>query len=487
MSLINRSFIVPAVLVSTLLVGWAFGQPEEAITDEAPADVAVVRLLVPPGEVLAGKVEIEALTISPEIEKLAFRVDGEEAGRRNHPPWKTKVSLAKPAREQILEVVALGRNGVEIGRDRIVVNRKPIPFRVRVAAEPLADGTLQARGDVSLPRGAVLERVEIYRNRELIETQTGPNVDFEASVEGTKPSDFIRAVAILEDGRQVEDVLLLNAPGITEELDVNLVQLQVLVTTKRGAPVTDLKAENFEVVQGGEPQEITTFRPAADVPLVLGVVVDSSGSMAPIWPQTLATSKDFFAATMTRKDRAFLIDFDETLRLARPLTSDRLLLEETLDAVRPRGGTALFDAVAFSLLQFESEPGRRALIVLTDGFDSTSTIQDKTITELAGKLGVPIYVVALPSNAATRTNMSASAQIHALKLLTDPTGGRLLRVGTEGVGRAFAQINGELRHQYVIGYYTDVLPDDKKEKIVVRIKGYDQLEVRSVMAWDQLS
>ncbi|MCP4656896.1 MAG: VWA domain-containing protein [bacterium] len=459
----------------------------------APVDeetqAAVVRLLSPPGRVLAGRSEIEVLLIDPEVYRLVFYVDGAAVDRRDHPPWIAKLKLASPPREQTIEVVALGRKDRELGRDRIVVNRRPIPFRVRITSiggDP-SQGALEVAAEVSVPRGAELERVELYWNEELRATFAETPVTARLTTSGgAGAGDFVRAVATLRDGRSVEDVEVLGAPGLGEEIEVNLVQLQVVVTRKNGAPVVDLGRDDFEILQGREPQEVASFRVAGDVPLVLGLVVDSSGSMEPVWNQTLATAKSFLHATLGARDRAFLVDFDLQLRLLRPLTHELGELTAALDAIRPEGGTALYDSMAFSLLQFDAQPGRRALVVLTDGIDSGSTTSDRTIVEVARKLGVPVYVVALPV-ADRQAQLGAMPVVHALKLVADPTGGRLLRLGPAGVDRAFAQINAELRHQYVLGYYTDELPDEKGQKITVRVKGRKNVEVRAVFAWDQLS
>lgn len=472
-----RSYFYVTLLLATALAFASNAQDED--------QAAVVRLLVPPGVDAQGKVELEALAIDPDIRELAFTVDGVEVGRRKHVPWTVKVKLESPPREQTLQVVAYGPRDKELGRDEVVVNRKPIPFRVRLTSITPGDEAVDVAAEVSVPRGAELEKVELYWNDGLKTVVHSREVEarlpIDAAATGT---DFVRAAAYLKDGRRVEDVEVLGSPGLQEEVDVNLVQLQVLVTKKNGAPVTDLTLEDFEVLQGREPRTIQSFRPAGDVPLVLGLVLDSSGSMRPIWNLAVSTAKSFLGETLGPDDRAFLVDFDTQLRLRQALTGDLAKIYESLDSIRPEGGTALYDSMAFSLLQFRDEPGRRALVLVTDGVDSGSTTSEGTVLSFATKLGVPIYVVALPEGG---VGTGTSPAVHALKLVTDPSGGRLLRLGPGGLERAFAQINAELRHQYVIAFYTDVLPDEKGEKVTVRVKGRKDVEVRSVLAWDQVS
>ncbi len=484
----TSSFVrLAAFLFLFLFLALSF--PSLVPADEA-SEAVVVRL-VPPAGRAEGKVELEALAIDPEIRRMVFYVDGEEAGTRKRPPWTAKVVLAEPAREQEIRVVALGPGGVELGSDAAKVNEARLPFRLRITELSLADGVARLSGEVSVPRKAALERIDLFHNTTKVGIATTSPFRTEVPVGEVAPEDYLRAVAVLADGREVEDLELISSPEIGDEIDVNLVQLQLVVTRRDRAPVRDLEREDFEIVQDGEVKKAERLFRAEDVALVLGLVLDSSGSMAPIWEPTLAAASQFLEDTMNRRDRAFLVEFDEHLRLVRPLTGDQASLQDGLHDLTPEGGTALYDSVLYSLLQFRDEPGRRALVVLTDGFDINSTADPRRAVEYGRKLGVPVYVIALvdrsgrPMGAA---GLQRSAPVQELKLLTEPTGGRLLRVPSSpsGILRAFRQIDHELRHQYVLTFYSERLPDVPADSVEVRVKGRRDLDVRSVLAVDQI-
>ena len=455
-------------------------------------DGAVIRLLAPPQRLVAGRAEVETLSIDPDIRRVVFYLDGEEVAKGRRPPFAAKVVFANPAREQTLEIKAYDERDRLLGGDTLVINRLPIPFRARITTvDASRAGSVRVETEVSTPRKAVLEHVAIYLNENLEATLDSPPFAADISVPEPAPGDFVRVVATLRDGREVEDVEVLGAAGLEEEVDVNLVQLQVLVVKKNGAPVYDLAVDDFEITEAGRPRAIDRFYPAEDVSLVLGLVLDSSGSMAPIWDLTLESAKEFLKQTVAARDRSFLVDFDSRLSLVRPLTDDLGELFVGMGEITPEGGTALYDSILFSLLQFTDEPGRRALVVLTDGVDAGSTSNPKRAVEFGRKLGVPVYIVALPGPGRTATggNLARSYSVQELKLLTDPTGGRLVRAGSaEGIARAFAQINTELRHQVVLTYYTDRLPDpNARQGVTVRIKGRKDVEVRAVLALDQVN
>lgn len=468
---------------------------EDAPMPETKGDV--VRLLTPPGRSLAGKTEVEVLVIDPEVRSVVFSLDGSEVARRKKPPWRVKIDLAKPAREQMLRVEALGPGDRVLGDDSLVVNRRNPPLRVRITGiegEP-AEGKVVIHGRVSLPRGAELGQVEVFRNDDRVARALIPEFTLEVPTPDPRPTDFVRALATLVDGRQVEDVVVLSAPGVREEIDVDLVQLQVLVTGRSGAPVSDLARDDFSIRQGGAEREIAQFAPAENVALTVGLVLDSSGSMQPIWPATMAAAEEFLLNTLTPKDRAFVVDFDTQLRLVQPPTADRSALIDSLASIEPEGGTALYDSVTFSMLQFRDEPGRRALVVLTDGFDSGSQARPERAEELGRKLGVPVYVVGFQAGGRGGAGLGgggvdfgALSALQSLELLTDRTGGRLIRVppSDAGLARAFHQIQHELRRQYVLTFYTDTLPDDDGGDLKVTLPGRRDVEVRAVFGWDQI-
>jgi VWFA-related protein len=479
---------------------------------EEPARTAsrstVVRL-IPPLErgqrALAGRAVIEALTLDERVAVIEFFLDDARVARKTFPPFEAKIELDTPPREQRVRAVALDGHGDRLGEDELVLNRVDLPFRVRIvevvhqAGASAGTPRTRVRATVTVPSAAKLERVVFYRNEEIVvELAEAPfeveltHPDRGDGTAGPGPSDFVRVVATLAGGREVEDVALLAAADVSERVDVQLAQVQVLVTDGRGEPAEGLGAGDFEVADGGRPRAVDRVDPSANVELLLGLAVDSSGSMGPLWPQTRFAASRFLERTLGARDRAFLVDFDSGLRLLQEPTGDRSALERAMEQLEPFGGTALYDSILFSMMQFGIAPGRRALIVITDGFDTHSRADPARAIELGKRLGVPVYVISMniPGSAGVPPGFAgvgargglpdgASARAN-LRLITEPTGGRLYQVGSsEQVERAFEQIERELRLQYVLSFYTDRAPETVPDtKVRVRRKG---LEVRSAL------
>ncbi len=446
------------------------------------ADPTSAIRIVPPergyGELLSGPVEIEPLIIDPRIVEVEFFLDDTSIRLVRKRPFRTRIRLAEPPRQQKLEVLAYGRDRAYLGRDEYLLNEVDRPFVVRIAAMSRfqADGNAAIRvaASLSLPRTATLEQVDFYRSDALVEavrdfgreaTAGAPRtIQVAAVIDGGLPDDFIRVVARLADGREREDAQLLHGADYQSEIDIQLAQFQVLVTDRDGDPVSGLSPEDFEIREHGRRRPAIALHTAYDVPLVLGLAVDSSDSMLPTWSRLKYIARSFLATAVTPDDRAFLVDFDDTVRLVQPLTRDRPLLSERLDRMIPMGGTALNDGLLFSLLQYGSEPGRRALVVITDGADQHSRSNPEQSSEFAERLGLPIYFIELDnSRAGTSGAVALRRNRERLRRIAEETGGRLFHLELHGdtrwwaepIERVFGQIEEDLRHQHVLTYYTD--------------------------------
>ncbi len=446
-------------------------RPERADTARS-ARPATIRILPPERgyrELLTGRILIQTLTIDPQIAVVEFLLDGEQVARVTTPPFEARIRLGDPPREQTIEVRATSARGAHAGTDRLVLNRLDPPFAVRIAGitpdETDGQGTVRVEAGVSVPRSETLDRVEFYRTDRLVasfddfEGEAGPSgvrsVAADIPTSGVTPQDFVRVVARLGDGRELEDVELLQGAQFQAEVDVQLVQLQVLVVDRNGNPVGDLTPEDFEVRENGQRRQVETLYVSNDIPLSLGLAIDSSGSMEPIWRQTNAIAEAFLNGALTWRDQAFLVDFDSTLRLIQPLTGSKPMLARGLERLFPQGQTALYDAILFSLLQYGETPGRRALVVVTDGFDSNSRSDPTRAIDFGKRLGVPVYVVAMRSIGFGPTTMEDANLRNDMRLITGPTGGRLFQIESiDQMANVFGHIEDELRRQYVLTYYS---------------------------------
>lgn len=459
----------------------------------ASDEPAFIRLLPLLGEGGKGKAVAATLTLEQTVQTVIFYLDDERVEKRRFPPFEAKIELADPPRPQVLRVEALDADGRVVGRDEMVVNRQRRPLRVDIRSLTKDEGALVVGAELSIPGDVEASGVAAYLGERQVEIREGPvehgPVTFRIPRPEPRPDDFVRLVLHLADGRRIEDVELVETPRFGEELAVHLVQLQVVATEPNGRPLRDLDPSELRIMENGEERPIAGLFLPDDVSLVLGLAVDASGSMEPIWRETRQAARLFLEEALTERDRGFLVDFDEDVRLTQGLTGDIPELLEALEGIRPDGNTALFDSILFSLLQFERQAGRRGLVVISDGADSQSLTDPKRTIEAARRLGVPVYVIALENRRTTARRPAAGPlpEVQSLHLLTDPTGGRLYRSPSlEAARRALLQIRNELRSQYVLTYYSETSADDPLPKVEVRIPGRKGVKVKTIFGADQI-
>ena len=428
----------------------------------------------------SGRVEIQTLIIHPLITAVDFLLDGERAWRAGKRPYIGHVELAEPARKQTLEVRGYDALGEVVGTDRMILNQPDVGWGVRITSlrrlPAVRYTALRIEAVVSVPRSAQLDEVAFYLDERQVEVRYEFGVDaapgaprlipIEALAEYSPADDFVRVTARFADGREVEDAHLLHGAEYRDEIDIQLIQLQVLVTDRNGDPARDLGPADFEIRDGGIKRPVENLHTARDVPLVLGLAIDTSDSIVPIWQQVSDLSAGFLEAALSPGDRAFVVDFAGTVRLASELTGYELLLQSRVRSLAPRLGTALNDAILFSLLQYGREPGRRALVVVTDGVDQHSRSKPKQSADFAERLGLPVYFIQLDRGGRRRSVSRAIERrqhLRRLRYISRQTGGRLFDIDlsaatppwTERIERVFEQIEEDLRHQHVLTYYTD--------------------------------
>jgi len=278
--------------------------------------------------------------------------------------------------------------------------------------------------------------------------------------------------------------------------NVTVVNVLCTVKDKHGLLIPNLTKDNFELFEEGKPQTIKYFSNQNDVPITLGLLIDSSKSMERTLPEEKVVASGFLQKVLTNKDLAFVISFDISVDLLQDLTGDMHLLRGGLDKARintntagmapmgnpgpvPTGGgqnkgTLLFDAVYLAADEVLSrQVGRKAMIVLTDGEDVGSKLRLKDAIEAAQRADAVAYVLLItdpmyPSNHGDMSN------------LAEQTGGRIITVShPDKLDKAFAEIAAELRSQYLLGFSsTNPVNDGKFRKLEVKSKDGYKIQAR---------
>ena len=195
-----------------------------------------------------------------------------------------------------------------------------------------------------------------------------------------------------------EDTVIINTPQFMEEVNVHLIELPTTVT-RNNRPVENLDASAFTVLDDGKPAKIAKFEHVTNLPLAVGLAIDTSGSMQSRMAEAQKAAAQFFRNTMKPGDRAFLLSFDVRTAVLQSWTSNLTDITAGLGKLRAEESTALYDAVVYSLYNFHGVKGQKALVVITDGKDTASKFTFDQALEYARRASVPVYAIGIGINA----------------------------------------------------------------------------------------
>ena len=425
----------------------------------------VVRLLAPREPFVMGRTEMQAVVSDARVRRVDFLLDGKRVAVRAEPPFRAYLDFGDLPRSRRVEAVAYGEGGDVLGRDTLEVNEGSGSFRVRITdpkptagspSKPLT-GPVEVVADVQAPADTPVARVDFYWNTSLVASRFAAPYRQRVVVPADSPQGFVRVVARLADGATTEDVVFLNEPGSGERLDVNLVEMYVVVTDRRGRPVSGLGPDDFRVYEEGQLQKIATFGDSQSLPLTVGLAIDSSASMFVKLPSVGLAASEFVRKSLRPKDRAFVVGFGGEPKLVQTTTSDDQALLDAIAGLKADGQTAIWASVVYSLVQLQGAPGKKAVIVYTDGADEDLDFSYRTALRFARRVGVPIYFI-LTNNEIVRTGgkgLGVRRFLGRVRRMTDEVGGKIYMVrADEDLSLVYRQIGQELRNQYLLAYYS---------------------------------
>jgi VWFA-related protein len=426
-------------------------------------------LMPPPAEVALGAWRAETVVSGPRIAKVVFLVDGQPQMTRTRPPYSAELRLAELPREQVVRAEGYDGAGELVAWDQIVLNQARGRLRVLITDPPRGarlSGRAQARAEVVVPGERRIEAVEFRVNDLPAARLEQPPWQLEIEVPSGGDAAYLTVTAQLDDGSRAEDVRFLRTPANLGEVEVDLVELFATALDASGHPVKGLTAADFEVFEGGRPQQLLRFEQVDDLPLSLGIAIDTSFSMASSLAEAQRAAAEFMHRLLAPRDRCFTLQFGGRPSLLIPPVDDVEAAALSLDGLRAFGRTALHDGVVTALYYFRAERGQRALVLLTDGDDTASSISWEDALEYARRSGVAVYPVGLGIGELKLAPRGRLAE------LAEATGGRAFFVDrADELAGVYGRIGEELRSRYLLAYSADrPAGENGYRPIEVRIK-----------------
>jgi Ca-activated chloride channel family protein len=266
-------------------------------------------------------------------------------------------------------------------------------------------------------------------------------------------------------------------PAPSFKAGVDLVSLNVTVTDSATRYVTDLQQEDFQVFEDGVLQDVTFFN-KTNLPIALGLLLDTSASMETRLPIAQEAAIGF-AKKLRAQDMAEVIDFDSRVLILQPFTNKASELEQAIRKTAAGGSTSMYNAIYIALKDLKKvvatnidEIRRQAIVVLSDGEDTSSLLPFEEVLDLAKRSETAIYAIGLRSSeVGSSSNKGFKEAEFVLRQLSQETGGRTFFPTQAGdLPGIYGQISDELSSQYTVGYTSrNAKRDGAWRRVVVRV------------------
>jgi Ca-activated chloride channel family protein len=436
-----------------------FRAPENAPVDAValdlmPARKGAVAFRPPPNLGGLGAVQLE-VDAPEDASSVEFFRDGKSLGRRNRAPWTVSIPLGEILKRTEVRAVAFDASGRFLGEDAIVLNNPSGQIGVSILLAPVSSVQNGLRTvTVAVSGGNDIQQVTLSIDADLVARWAECPCVADLPMDRIERATILSAEALDATGTRGDAVYTLGAAGgFVGSVRVELVELPIVVLDGAGTPVTGLTEDDFTVLEDGRQVEIEGFATTEELPLSLAIAVDTSGSMIEDFPKVRTAVRGFTNELLRPGDQATLIRFAWDARVEVAWTDDISRLAGDLDTVQPDGGTSLHDAVVRSLEQFRGRRGRQAVVLLTDGEDTTSRTGWQVAERFAHTMRIPIFSIGLGVGKLDFASRST------LRDLAAETGGEaFFPKNVDELPAVYARIAELLRSQYLLWYTS---PSDK--------------------------
>jgi len=238
----------------------------------------------------------------------------------------------------------------------------------------------------------------------------------------------------------------------TYRVNVRLVNVFTTVTDSRGAPVADLTKDDFQLLEDGVPQTIKVFEKESAIPLSIALAIDTSPSTLRDFKLETTSARRFVHSILRAEDRLAVFEVTENIDQITRYTADLKAIERGIDSLKTGPGTSIYDAIFLCSESLLDREGRKVLVLITDGGDTTSKADYNSALRRAQQAEAIVYsIIVVPVEADAGRNLGGE---HALIQISKDTGGKYYYAeGQQQLDEAFRKISDELRTQYLLAFY----------------------------------
>lgn len=436
----------------------------------APQRLILDRNTPPAIKDLKGPLEI---VVVPPFEGalISVKINGQQVVSNVAPPYQIELDLGSTPVEQRFEIRAVSRD--QKRKTSWIQTFNQGQSFLSVALRPSAEGTI-LEAVVVAPAKDPIVAVELYGETGLLERKQTPPYLF--SVTAASGRSF-QVAARTRSGAEVTDFYSPTGMIHNAAYDVRTVPLLVSVVDDRGSIRSNLASRDFKILDNNVETRILEFARAEQDPVSVAVVLDGSASMTEMMSDVTTAAFNFVKQIARKNDRFAVFSIHDVPKREQPVTGDLELIEKAMKNIRPAGDTALYDAIASASRELSGEKSRKAIVLLSDGADTSSNATFEDAMDLARRAGVPCYVIAFGATAKPDQNRDR------LNYLATETGGFLVLANKNSLASRYAEIEKDLRSKYLIKYQvSDVARPNEWRKVRI-VMSSPRLSARAIRGY----
>ena len=415
------------------------------------------------------------LTIDPGLEnaRITVAVDGEKLTDSLRSPYHLDVDLGPTPLQRKITITAVAPNRKRVQWQE-TINRGMLPLGVSLKPVDLAHGVFEAK--TTAPKDDPIEVVQLWDNGQLVaESKEAPH-RFTVP-EQLLASGFVQVTAKTKSGDEAADFWSAAGSVHVAELQIRTVPIFVSVVDRNGNTRDDVDRSQFRILDNGAEAKIIEFGKAFDQPISIALLIDGSTSMTYSMTHAAKAAREFVQRALRPGDRCSVTAVHDVPRRKQPLTGDIALVAKSLEGIKTSGRTALYDALDSAIRELRDEKNRRAIVVLTDGGDTTSMMDYEEIQKVAREAGIPIYFIAYEGSE------DQARDLDRLRFLATETGGFVATATQQNLMARYQDIEKDLRAQFAIKYQISDLGKPNQWRNVRVVLSSPKLEARTIKGY----
>ena len=385
------------------------------------------------------------LAIDPGFEsaKVTVLVDGQKVADGLRSPYHVVVDFGPAAVQHKILVQVTPPNGKRIQWHE-TINRGYLPLGVTV--KPVDLGAHVFEAFVTSPKDDPIDVVQLWDNAQVVASSNAEPYRFTVPEE-IIASGFVQVTARTKSGAEAADFWSTAGNVHSEEMQIRTVPIFVSVVDRNGQTRDDVDRSLFRILDNETEGKIIEFGKAFDQPISIALLVDSSASMTYSMQHAAKAAADFVQKALKQGDRCSVTAVQDVPRRKQPLTGDHEAVAKALNGIAPHGQTALYDALMTAIRELRDEKNRRAIVVLTDGSDTSSIASYDEVQKMAQEAAIPIYMIAYEGGDENQVR-----DLERLRYLAGETGGFIATATQQNLMAKYEAIERDLRAQFAIKY-----------------------------------